>query len=97
MLAACGKMEEFLYLHRLEGSTMPNMQVFKGPEHKNRRFRITATGETGSALSSTRGGTSIGRSVTIGPELNVHVTDICDDKTGEIRTFRTEFLEEITE
>ncbi|WP_416403466.1 hypothetical protein [Arthrobacter sp. LFS091] len=77
---------------------MPNIQEsFSGPNRQERRYTIKATGETGSALSSTHGGTNVGRYATIGKDLNVTVIDICLDETGEIRTYRQEFLEEVTE
>lgn len=76
---------------------MPNMQVFNGPKRVERRFKVKATGEIGLALSGSRGGTSIGRQVTIGDNLNVNVIDVCLDETGEVRTYRQEFLEEVTD
>jgi hypothetical protein len=76
---------------------MPNTQVFSGPKRQNRKFRVTATSETGSALSQAHGSTNVGRYVTIGGELNVTVIDISLDGTGEVRTYRQEFLEEVTE
>jgi hypothetical protein len=76
---------------------MPNFQILKSPQRRTRRYKVNATGEAGSALNGLDGGTSIGRLVTIGDDLNVQVIDLCDDATGEVRTYRAEFLEEITE
>lgn len=76
---------------------MPKTQVFSGPRRQNRKFRVKATGETGPALSQDHGSTNVGRYVTIGEELNVTVIDISLDGTGEVRTYRQEFLEEVTE
>lgn len=55
---------------------MPKTQIFSGPKRQNRKFRVKATGETGSALSQDHGSTNVGRYVTIGEELNVTVIDI---------------------
>lgn len=50
---------------------MPNMRVLSGPKRQDRKFRVKATGETGSALSQDHGSANVGRYVTIGEELNV--------------------------
>ncbi|MFE4197259.1 hypothetical protein ACFRJ9_15450 [Paenarthrobacter sp. NPDC056912] len=73
------------------------MEIFNGPKMVDRRFRVPATGETGLALSGSHGGTSIGRKVTIGDDLNVSVIDVCLDEAGEVRTYRQAFLEEVAE
>lgn len=74
---------------------MPNLiQTFSSPERKIQRFKVEATGETGSGVSD-NGSRNVGRLATIGPELNVSLIDLCDDKTGEVRTYRAEFLEKI--
>jgi hypothetical protein len=75
--------------------SMPNVQIFTSPERKVQRYKVKATGETGAGVSD-HGSRNVGRLATIGPELNVQLIDICDDKTGEVRTFRAEFLELIT-
>ena len=75
---------------------MPNVQIFTSPKRENRRYRVIATGETGTAVSGDHGGRNVGRLVTIGADLNVRVVDICHDETGEIRTYRENFVEEIT-
>lgn len=74
---------------------MPNVEVFSSPKRQDRKFRIKATGEVGSALSQDHGNRNVGRYVTIGEELNVTVIDISLDETGEVRTYRKEFLEEV--
>lgn len=76
---------------------MPNFQILESPQRRTRRYRVKANGETGSALSGSHGGKSIGRLVTIGGDLNVQVIDLCHDATGEVRTYRAEYLEEIAE
>lgn len=73
---------------------MPEMQIFKTQERKVQRYKVKATGETGAGISD-NGSRNVGRLATIGPELNVQLIDICDDTTGEVRTFRAEFLERI--
>lgn len=74
---------------------MPRMTVeTSGPrEPTARRYRIKATGQTG-AVVSYDGNTGVGRVAAIGSEL-IHLIDLCDDVTGEVRTFRAEFLEQI--
>jgi hypothetical protein len=74
---------------------MPNIEYFKAPERPTHRYRVKATGETGSALSGAHSSRVVGRLVTIGPDLNVRVIDLCHDSSGEIRTYREEFLEVI--
>jgi hypothetical protein len=74
---------------------MPNLvQTFSSPERKVQRYKVKATGETGSGVSD-NGSRNVGRLVTIGPELNIQLIDICDDRSGEVRTYRAEFLEKI--
>lgn len=75
---------------------MPNMTVehFSSPQRKLRRFRVKATGETGTALSE-HGTGNVHRMATMGPALNVALIDLCNDATGEVRTFRAEYLEEV--
>jgi hypothetical protein len=74
---------------------MPNIvHAFSSPERKFQRYKVKATGETGSGVSD-NGNRNVGRLATIGPELNVRLIDLCDDKTGEVRTYRAEFLEQI--
>jgi hypothetical protein len=77
-----------------EENHMPNLVVetFRSPERKTHRYKVKATGETGAGVSD-NGSRNVGRLATIGPELNIQLIDICDDKTGEVRTFRAEFLE----
>jgi hypothetical protein len=74
---------------------MPDVQIFTSPERKAQRYKVKATGETGAGVSD-NGSRNVGRLATIGPELNIQLIDICDDHTGEVRTFRSEFLELIT-
>lgn len=76
---------------------MPNIQYFSSPERKTQRFRVKATGEIGSALSNSHGSHAISRLATIGPELNVQIIDLCVDTTGEVRSYRAEYLEDVTE
>ena len=77
---------------------MPNLQrTGTGPTRRGRRFKVKATGEVGTGLSSTNGISNVGRYATIGLEMNVTVIDLCMDETGEIRTFRLDYLEELTE
>lgn len=74
---------------------MPAMtQTFSSPERKTQRYRVKATGETGSGVSD-NGSWNVGRLATIGPELNIQLIDLCDDITGEVRTYRAEYLEQI--
>jgi hypothetical protein len=75
---------------------MPNVQIFGSPERKVQRYKVKATGETGSGVSH-NGSRNVGRLATIGPELNIQLIDICDDKTGEVRTYRAEFLQKVAE
>lgn len=75
---------------------MPEMQFFPSPERKIQRFRVKATGETGSGVSD-NGSRNVGRLVTIGPEMNIQLIDVCHDETGEVRTYRAEYLERISE
>jgi hypothetical protein len=75
---------------------MPHVEVFRSPERKIQRYRVKATGETGAGVSA-NGSPTVGRSASIGPQDNVQLIDICDDKTGEVRTFRAEVLERISE
>ena len=63
-------------------------------EPELRRFRVRETEETCSAVTA-QGSEKIRRLVSIGPNLNVNVIDLCDDKTGEIRTFKADALEEL--
>lgn len=74
---------------------MPNIQVINSPQKRDLRFRVKATGETGTAVSSSNGTSSIGRLASIGSEWNVRVIDICIDDTGEIRSFRADHLEDV--
>ncbi|MFD0046971.1 hypothetical protein ACFVGV_17455 [Pseudarthrobacter scleromae] len=71
---------------------MPNVQIFNTLKRKVQHFKVKATGETGAGVSD-NGSRNVGRVATIGPELNVQLIDICDDTTGEVRTYRAEFLE----
>ncbi|WP_248760214.1 hypothetical protein [Pseudarthrobacter sp. SSS035] len=72
---------------------MPNVQIFTTPERRIQRYKVKATGDTGTGVSSSNGSRNVGRLATIGRELNIQLIDICDDKTGEVRTFRAEFLD----
>ncbi|MGC7152966.1 hypothetical protein [Paenarthrobacter ureafaciens] len=75
---------------------MPNLrEEFSTPRRNVQRYRVKATNETGTALSETNGLDNVGRLVTIGNAFNVPVIDLCDDNTGEIRTFRADRLERI--
>lgn len=81
-----------------ERQPVPNLRVettHLTPNQPLHRFKVKATGETGAAVSENGYGHVIGRSVSIGPRQNVLVIDLCDDQTGEIRTFRADFLERI--
>lgn len=76
---------------------MPEMrwETTGSPKQIERRFRVIATGEEGSAVSENGASSIIDRLVTIGPEWNIRVIDLCHDETGEIRTYRSDRLEEI--
>lgn len=66
-----------------------------GPEETSaRRFRVKATGETGVALGKPGVGHADTRPASIGPR-NVHLIDLCNEETGEVRTYLASFLEEI--
>lgn len=73
---------------------MPHVQMFNSPERKTHRYKVKATGETGSGVSD-NGSRNVGRLATIGPKLNIQLIDVCDDVTGEVRTFRADYLEEL--
>jgi hypothetical protein len=73
---------------------MPNVQILSSPERNVQRYKVKATGETGSGVSD-NGSRNVGRLATIGPELNIQLIDICHEETGEVRTYRAEFLEKI--
>ncbi|MFF1828972.1 hypothetical protein [Paenarthrobacter sp. NPDC058040] len=77
---------------------MPNLiETFTSSPYKTRRYRIKATGEIGTGVASSNGGRNVGRLATIGDKLNISVIDLCLDATGEIRTFRADVVEQITE
>jgi hypothetical protein len=75
---------------------MPNLTVetFRTPERQTRRFKVKATGDIGSAVSE-NGSREVTRLAAIGSQLNIQLIDLCDDDTGEVRTYRAEYLEEI--
>lgn len=76
---------------------MPNMQwsTSGSSEKQERRFKVVATGEIGRVVSKHGLPNAIGRYVTIGTDLNVDIFDLCFDETGEIRSYRSDRLEEI--
>ena len=59
------------------------------------RFRVLATGEEGTGVSSNNGSRNIGHYVTIGSENNIWAIEICMDETGEIRTYLKDRVEEL--
>lgn len=61
------------------------------------RFKIKATGDTGTAVSENGRPGLIGRLVSMGPKNNIRVIDLCDDASGEIRTYLAEKLEEVSD
>lgn len=74
---------------------MPNLiETFRSPDRKTRRYRVNATGDTGSAVSD-NGSQNVVRLAAIGPHFNIQLIDLCDDNTGEVRTYRADRLEEI--
>ena len=74
---------------------VPNMEVFATPKWRTQRFRVTATGETGTGVSESNATRNVGRLATIGDKLNVLVIDVCLDETGEVRTYRQDKLEQL--
>lgn len=79
---------------------MPRTNITRYPlaqENPTVRFKIKATGETGSAVAPNDRPAQIHQAVCIGPKHNVLVIDLCLDDSGEIKRFLAEKLEEITE
>lgn len=74
---------------------MPNIRTsWETPKRQTRRYKVKATGEVGSSVS--KNGLQTGdRLVALGSTNNIRVIDLCLDETGEIRTFRAEYLEEL--